>query len=89
MSPEIASGIVTGDSAVSYWSIPNSFPLSLVTIPEVLVKVNSPQFLSPVSIVVSCGRTPSVASLLLPSLTDDRWIILKGHFSMLPGGKIL
>ena len=36
------SGIVIGDSPVSYWSI---FPLSLVTVPEVFAKVNSAQFL--------------------------------------------
>ena len=54
------------------WSaIGQLFSLSLVTVPEVLVKVNSPQFLSPVSIVVSYQRTPSGVSLLLPSLTYD------------------
>ena len=37
----MVSGIITGDAPVSYWSI---FSLSLVTVPEVFAKVNSPQF---------------------------------------------
>ena len=41
MHPAIASGIVIGGAAVSYWSI---FSASLVTVPEVFVKVNSAQF---------------------------------------------
>ena len=41
MRPAIASGIVTGGTPVSYWSV---FPLSLVTVPEVFVEVNSTQF---------------------------------------------
>ena len=36
--PTVASGIVTGDASVSYWTI---LSLSLVTIPEVIAKVNS------------------------------------------------
>ena len=40
MRPAIASGIVTGDAPVSYWSI---FSLSLA-VPEVFAKVNSFQF---------------------------------------------
>ena len=42
MRPAIASGIVTVDAPVSYWSI---FQLSLVTVPEVFAEVNSTQFL--------------------------------------------
>ena len=41
MCPAIVSGIVTGDTAVSYWPI---FPSSLATVPEVFAKVNSVQF---------------------------------------------
>ena len=37
----MVSGIITGDAPVSYGSI---FSLSLVTVPEVFAKVNSPQF---------------------------------------------
>ena len=39
--PAISSGIVTGDVLVSYWL---SFPLFLVTIPEVFERVNPFQF---------------------------------------------
>ena len=35
------SGIVIGDSPVSYWPI---FPLSLVTVPDVFARVNPTQF---------------------------------------------
>ena len=38
MRPASVSGIVTGDASLSYWPI---LSLSLVTIPEVIVKVNS------------------------------------------------
>ena len=41
MRPAIASGIVTVDAPVSYWSI---FPLSLVRVPQVFAEVNSTQF---------------------------------------------
>ena len=40
MRPAIVSGIVPDNALVSYWSI---FSLSLVTVPEVFVKVNSVQ----------------------------------------------
>ena len=40
MRPAIVSGIVPDNALVSYWSI---FSLSLVTVPEVFVKVNSAQ----------------------------------------------
>ena len=36
MRPAIATGIVIGDAPVSYWS---TFSLSLVTVPEVFMKV--------------------------------------------------
>ena len=36
MRPAIGSGIATGDAPVSYWQI---FSLSLVTVPEVFMKV--------------------------------------------------
>ena len=39
----IVSGIVTGDSLDSYWPIISP---SLVTVPEVFAKVNSPQYTS-------------------------------------------
>ena len=41
MGPAIVSGIVTWDPLISYWPI---FSLSLVTVPEVFAKANSPQF---------------------------------------------
>ena len=41
--PMIVSGIVTGDSLDSYWPIISP---SLVTVPEVFAKVNSPQYTS-------------------------------------------
>ena len=40
MRPAIVSGIVPDNALVSYWSI---FSLSLLTVPEVFVKVNSAQ----------------------------------------------
>ena len=40
MRPTIVRGMVTGDEPVSFWSI---FFLSLLTVPEVLAKVNSTQ----------------------------------------------
>ena len=43
MCPAIASGIATGDAPVSYWPI---FSLSLVTVPEVFMKVKSAKFSS-------------------------------------------
>ena len=43
MRPAIASGIATGDAPVSYWPI---FSLSLVTVPEVFMKVKSAKFSS-------------------------------------------
>ena len=52
MRPTIVCGMVTGDEPVSYWPI---FSLFLLTVPEVLAKVNSTQlpyrFLSG-----DCGR---------------------------------
>ena len=41
MRPAIASGIVTVDAPVSYWSF---FSLCLVTISEVFAEVNRTQF---------------------------------------------
>ena len=41
--PAIVSGIVTGDAPVSYWPI---FSQSLVTVPEVFMKVKSAKFSS-------------------------------------------
>ena len=41
MPPAIVSGIGIGDALISYWPI---FSLSQITVPEVLVKVNSAQF---------------------------------------------
>ena len=41
MRPAIGSGIATGDAPVSYWPI---FSLSLVTVPEVFMKVKSAKF---------------------------------------------
>jgi len=41
--PASVSGIVTGDAPVSYWPI---FSLSLVTVPEVFMKVESAKFSS-------------------------------------------
>ena len=43
MCPTIVSGIVSGDALVSYWPI---FSLSLVTVPEVFMKVKSAKFSS-------------------------------------------
>ena len=43
MRPAIVSGIVTRDALVSYWPI---FSLSLVTVPEVFMKVKSAKFSS-------------------------------------------
>ena len=43
MFPAIVSGIVTGDAPVSYWPIVS---LSLVTVPEVFMKVKSAKFSS-------------------------------------------
>ena len=43
MHPAIVSGIVTRDALVSYWPI---FSLSLVTVPEVFMKVKSAKFSS-------------------------------------------
>ena len=37
----IVSGMVTGEAAISYWSIS---PLTLVTVPEVFANVNWTQF---------------------------------------------
>ena len=45
MCPAVASGIVARDAPDSYWPI--FFPLSLVNVPEVFVKVNSTLFLVP------------------------------------------
>ena len=42
MRGAIVFGIVPGNAPVSYWPI--FFLLSLVTVPEVFAKVNSPQF---------------------------------------------
>ena len=39
--PTIVSGIIIGDSLISYWSI---FSLSLVKVSTVFVQVNSAQF---------------------------------------------
>ena len=41
MRPAIVSGIVTGDAPASYWT---TFSLFLVTVPEVLAKVNLAKF---------------------------------------------
>lgn len=41
MRPALIYGIVNGEALVSYWAI--FFSLSLVTVPEVFAKVNSPQ----------------------------------------------
>ena len=43
MRPAIASAIVIGDAPVSYWPV---FSLSLVTVPEVFMKVKSARFSS-------------------------------------------
>ena len=43
MRPTIVSGIVTRDALVSYWPI---FSLSLLTVPEVFMKVKSAKFSS-------------------------------------------
>ena len=42
MLPAIVSGIVPGNGPVSYW--PFFFHVSIVTVPEVFVNVNSAQF---------------------------------------------
>ena len=42
MRGAIVSGIVPGNAPISYWLI--FFSLSLVTVPEVFAKVDSPQF---------------------------------------------
>ena len=42
MFPAIVSGIVTGDTPVSYWPI--FFPVVTETVPEVFAKLNSAQF---------------------------------------------
>ena len=49
----IVSGMVTGDVPVSYWPV---FSLSLVTVPEVFAKVNSPQLSSRIFRGGSRGR---------------------------------
>ena len=41
MFPAVVSGIVTGETLISYWSI---FPPSLVTTPEVFARDKSVQF---------------------------------------------
>lgn len=43
MNPAVVSGILTGDTPVSY--CPTCFPLSLVIVPEVLAKLTRPSFL--------------------------------------------
>ena len=43
MCPAIGSGIASGDAPVSYWPL---FSLSLVTVPEVFMKVKSAKFSS-------------------------------------------
>ena len=58
----MVSGIVTGDATVSYWSI---FSLSLVTVPEVLAKVNSPQVpsFSKMGNLETSTRTPNTEEI--------------------------